>query len=135
MKNKSWLGGGKYPVLYESDTFWWIICFLERNYGSDSFPGIFHVIDIIFKIPVIVTFLLCFRRVEIIFVKLLWSLCSFSLITEFLLFINLPNILFLITIDFCKPEVIQGLPWNLSSHFLVFLRGVWFYIIFSTSSM
>ena len=30
--------------------------FLERNYRSDSFPGIFHVIDIIFKILVMVIF-------------------------------------------------------------------------------
>ena len=59
-------------MVFETNYFWWIICrFLERNYGSDSFPGVFHVIDIIIKIPVIIFFLLYFRRVEIIFLQLL----------------------------------------------------------------
>ena len=88
MKNESWLGGGKYSIkvlhengrcwaektikkicncsrisngmIFETNYFWWIICrFLERNYESDSFPGIFHVTDIIFKILAIVIFLFC----------------------------------------------------------------------------
>ena len=47
-------------MVFESNYFWWIICrFLERNYESDSFPGIFHVTDIIFKILAIVIFLFC----------------------------------------------------------------------------
>ena len=44
-------------MAFETYYFWWIICrFLERNYGSDSFSGIFHVVDVIFKILVVVTF-------------------------------------------------------------------------------
>ena len=63
---------GSVTAWSSTNYFWWIICrFLERNYGSDSFPGVFHVIDIIIKIPVIIFFLLYFRRVEIIFLQLL----------------------------------------------------------------
>ena len=36
------------------------VVFLERNYGFDSFPGIFHVIDIIFKVLAIVFFFALF---------------------------------------------------------------------------
>ena len=44
-------------LAFETYYCWRIICrFLERNYGSDSFPGIFHVVDVIFKILVVVIF-------------------------------------------------------------------------------
>ena len=38
-------------MAFKTNNCWWIICcFLERNYGSDSFPGIFHIVDVIFAL-------------------------------------------------------------------------------------
>ena len=69
MKNESWLGGGKYSenLLNENGTSDWTSATTEQKKllklfaivcGSDSFPGIFHVVDVIFKILVAVIFLL-----------------------------------------------------------------------------
>ena len=46
--------------VWSPNYFWWfIIRFLEINYGFDFFPSIFDVINMIFKILITVIFLLC----------------------------------------------------------------------------
>ena len=95
---------------------------LKRDQGFDSFPCVFNVVPICFKIFIRISLFTFLRQsgkhVSVVFVFNVSFLFQYRMLC-----INERSNLYFTDIYFCKPKAIQGLDLNLNLHLSILLRG------------